>query len=616
MGGAGALYVAAGLAWTAVAYKARDFRRLREAGSLIFWLILLFSALAVTALLPPVYEAIDRLTGVPNLARLCGNGSILIASWLVQLSTWKLNYPERRLWPRVRSSGLVALIFLVTMTALFVAAPVDGEEAADFTGRYAAEPTIRLYRAVFLSYMAYTAIEFIRLSWRYAGRTTRAMLLLSEHLLILGALLGLAYILHEISRVLFSLAGLAYPVPDAAGITALLLASALILMISGSTLPTWGRYIGAEHPARWLASYRTHRQLYPLWHAISRAFPQVVLNPPRWEHPLADVLTARLSLRYYRRVIEIRDGYVRLQSHRDQRAYRFAAEHCRRARVPEEEREPVIEAADVAAALRSHALHRKRDASNAPFPIAGGETVADDAAHLALVSQQFQHSRIVRATLAELDREDQTGETPEMDTPPNKASPSGVQRLARISTEIFAPAPTVAAMLAVVAWSSTTSLLDAVRWGILVLIFTPLLPLLYLLYEVRRQRLTDRHVRLREQRPRILAVAIASIGFLLFLLLVLDAPGELIRLVTAGVIGLVSVTLVTLVWKISIHVAVVAGSVVTLIVLFGWPLLILAPIVPLTAWSRVTLRDHTPRQVTTGALLGATIAIIVFGLSR
>lgn len=616
MGGAGALYVAAGLAWTAVAFKALDFRRLREAGSLIFWLILLFSALAVTALLPPIYVAIDRLTGIPNLARLCGNGSILVASWLVQLSTWKLNYPERPLWPRVRASGLIALIFLATMTVLFVAAPVDGEEAADFTGRYAEEPTIRLYRAVFLGYMGYTAIEFIRLSWRYAGRTTRAMLLLSEHLLILGASLGLAYVLHEVSRILFSLAGLAYPIPDAAGITALLLAGALILMISGSTLPTWGRYIGAERPARWLVSYRTHRQLYPLWHAISCAFPQVVLNPPRWDHPLADVLTARLSLRYYRRVIEIRDGYVRLQGLRDPRASRYAAEHCRRARVPEEEREHIIEAVDVAAALRSHGLHRKRDASNAPLPIAGGETVADDAAHLALVSQQFQRSPIVRATLAELDREDQTEATPEVDPPQNRILPTRVERLARVSTEIFAPAPTVAAMLAVVAWSSTTSLLGAVRWGILVLIFTPLLPLLYLLYEVRRQRLTDRHVRLREQRPRILAVAIASIGFLLFLLLVLDAPSELIRLVTAGVVGLVSVTLVTLVWKISIHVAVVAGSVVTLIILFGWPLLILAPIAPLTAWSRVTLQDHTPRQVAAGALLGATIAIIVFGLSR
>lgn len=616
MGGAGALYFAAGLSWAAVAYKALDARRLREAGGLIFWLILLFSALAVTALLPPVYVAIDRLAGMPNLSRLLGNGSILLASWLVQLSIWRLNYPERPLWPRVRSSGMIALAILATMAVLFVAAPVDGEEAADFTGRYAQEPTIRVYRAVFLGYLAYTAIEFIRLSWRYAGRTTRALLFLSEHLLIAGASLGLAYILHEISRILFSLAGLAYPVPDAAGITALLLAGALVLMIVGSTLPTWGRYVGAEYPARWLAGYRTYRQLYSLWHAISNAFPEVVLHPARWGSPLADVLTGRLSFRSYRRVIEIRDGYVRLQGYRDPRAHRHAAELCRHAQVPDEERSPILEAADVAAALRAHALHSNYDASNGPLPIVGGETVADDAGHLALVSQQFHRSRIVRATLAELDRDDKTREMPGLDMQTISPSPTKAQRLARFTTEIFAPAPTVAAMLVVVALHSTTSLLDAVRWGILVLVFTPLLPLLYLLYEVRRQRLTDRHVRLREQRPRILAVAIASIVFLLGLLVMLDAPSELIRLVAAGVVGLVSVTLVTLAWKISIHVAVVAGSVITLVALFGWLLLSFLPVIALTAWARVILQDHTPRQVLAGAILGATVAGIMFGLAQ
>lgn len=245
-----------------------------------------------------------------------------------------------------------------------------------------------------------------------------------------------------------------------------------------------------------------------------------------------------------------------------------------------------------------------------------GETIAEDAAHLALVSQQFQRSRIVRATLAELDREDETKGMPGLDTQTTNPSPTKAERLARITTEVFAPAPTVAAMLVVVALHSTPSLLDAVRWGILVLIFTPLLPLLYLLYEVRRQRLTDRHVRLREQRPRILAVAIASIVFLLALLVVIDAPSELVQLVAAGVVGLVSVTLVTLVWKISIHVAVVAGSVVTLIALFGWPLLIFLPVIALTAWARVAVRDHTPNQVVAGAILGAIVAGIMFGFVR
>lgn len=613
MGGAGALYVAAGLSWVAVAYKAMDLRRLREAGALIFWLILLLSALAVTFLLPPVYVAIDQLVGIPNLARLLGNGSILLASWLVQLSIWRLNYPERPLWPRVRSSSVIAVAFLVTMAAFFIAAPVNGEEVTDFTGRYAHEPTIRLYRAVFLSYLAFTAIEFIRLSWRYASHTTRALLYLSEHLLILGASLGLTYIMHELARIFFSLAGLEYPISDAGGLTALLLAAALILMVAGSTLPTWGRYVGAEYPARWLAASRVFRQLFPLWHATTLVFPQVILNPTRWAHPLADALTIRFSFRSYRRVIEIRDGYVRLQGYRDPRAHCYAAELCHRAQVPEDEQGSILEAADVAAALRAHALHREYDASNGPLPIAGGETVADDAAHLAQVSQQFRHSWIIRATLAELDRDDEMKGTADLDTQPVAPSLSTAERVARAITEIFAPAPTVAAILIIVALHSTTSLLDAMRWGILVLVFVPLLPLLYLLYEVRRQRLTDRHVRLREQRPRILAVAVAAIVVLLVLLVALDAPSGITRLVSAGVVGLVSVTLVTLVWKISIHVAVVGGSVVTLIALFGWPLVALLPLVALTAWARVTLRDHTLSQVIAGAVLGATVAVVTFG---
>ena len=44
----------------------------------------------------------------------------------------------------------------------------------------------------------------------------------------------------------------------------------------------------------------------------------------------------------------------------------------------------------MAAALRAHALLREYDASYGPLPIAGARRIADDAAHLAQVSQQLQ----------------------------------------------------------------------------------------------------------------------------------------------------------------------------------------------------------------------------------
>ncbi len=77
-----------------------------------------------------------------------------------------------------------------------------------------------------------------------------------------------------------------------------------------------------------------------------------------------------------------------------------------------------------------------------------------------------------------------------------------------------------------------------------------------------------------------------------------------------------SATLVTLRWKISIHVATVAGAVVILTLVFGLGFALLAPAVALTGWARVALGDHTPAQVAAGAVLGAAIAASVFPLLR
>jgi membrane-associated phospholipid phosphatase len=74
--------------------------------------------------------------------------------------------------------------------------------------------------------------------------------------------------------------------------------------------------------------------------------------------------------------------------------------------------------------------------------------------------------------------------------------------------------------------------------------------------------------------------------------------------------------LVTAFWKISIHVAVVAGAVFILVLALGRPLAVLAPLVALTAWARVALGDHTPAQILAGGALGAIVAGVVFTVVR
>jgi membrane-associated phospholipid phosphatase len=80
--------------------------------------------------------------------------------------------------------------------------------------------------------------------------------------------------------------------------------------------------------------------------------------------------------------------------------------------------------------------------------------------------------------------------------------------------------------------------------------------------------------------------------------------------------GLVASTLVTLVWKVSFHAAVVAGAAVVLVAVFGPALAVLAPLVALVGWSRVASGDHSPAQVVVGVLLGAAVSATVFPLLR
>lgn len=194
--------------------------------------------------------------------------------------------------------------------------------------------------------------------------------------------------------------------------------------------------------------------------------------------------------------------------------------------------------------------------------------------------------------------------------------PPARRRVARLVTEVLAPAPIVAALLLVVAWRSAPTTTEAMAWGLLAALFASLLPFLFILRGVWRGRLSDHHVGIRAQRPIPLLMGIVSVLIGLGLLVAWRAPRDLVALVGAMTVGLVVSLLVTLGWKMSIHTAVAAGAAVILVLVFGPPLLALSPVVGLIGWSRVEIGDHTPAQVAMGAVLGAVVAAAAFSLLR
>ena len=92
----------------------------------------------------------------------------------------------------------------------------------------------------------------------------------------------------------------------------------------------------------------------------------------------------------------------------------------------------------------------------------------------------------------------------------------------------------------------------------------------------------------------------------------LGAPPALVAAFTAGLATVVILASINLWWKVSIHTALVAGSVTLLIMLYGWILAVTTVLIPLMAWARIESNNHSPAQAVAGALLAALIVVVVF----
>lgn len=116
------------------------------------------------------------------------------------------------------------------------------------------------------------------------------------------------------------------------------------------------------------------------------------------------------------------------------------------------------------------------------------------------------------------------------------------------------------------------------------------------------------------QVPLLLCLASTAVGLLILLLG--HAPRDVLALDVAMLVTLITCTVITRWWKISLHSAVAGGAAATLVLIYGRWALVTVPVVALVAWARVVVRDHTLAQVVAGALVGPSVGGIVFVLVR
>ncbi|WP_088312735.1 MAB_1171c family putative transporter [Kineosporia sp. R_H_3] len=364
------------LLWLTTAVESASVLRRRHREPALDMLLVTFGLLAITAtfFVPAVHLAVGRVTGVANIGEPIARTALLGAAWSVQIMLHRLG-DQGAAGLRFGRRGLVLGAFVVALWACFLAAPVD-TPTARFTRDYGHEPAVAAYLVVSLAYLWLALIDVIRGTMRY-GRAAQRPLALALRLIGLGCWLGLGYVAVKAVFVVMLVAGRG----SADGgiestISRLLAVAGGLLVIIGSALPYLAHRAGAART--WIVTYRNLQRLYRLWELMYCAEAGFALDPPGSR--LVDVFRLRdLDLRLYRRVIEIRDGYLALAPYLPPGVSLPAR--------PDDEQSEVLAILAAVANKRegriAHAQPRSKPASS---------TLADDVDHLARVSRLLPRS--------------------------------------------------------------------------------------------------------------------------------------------------------------------------------------------------------------------------------
>ena len=186
------------------------------------------------------------------------------------------------------------------------------------------------------------------------------------------------------------------------------------------------------------------------------------------------------------------------------------------------------------------------------------------------------------------------------------------RRIANLISNILNPFLVSLILILLLSLGVTSSILDALRWS-LILIALSILPVyLAIIYLVRSGRLDSVFTNVRRQRLKIylLAGGWAAVGCVV--LLYLKAPPRLMAASVAGLSTVVIFMCINLWWKISLHTAFIAASVTLLVILYGWVAVVAIVMIPLMFWARMELKRHSLAQVVAGALLSTLIVAVVF----
>ncbi|MCO1580466.1 hypothetical protein M8C13_32405 [Crossiella sp. SN42] len=235
-----------------------------------------------------------------------GLASFLVSFFLISASATKAEARRRLLWLCV---PFVLTATLLTVAAFSIPAEVRVEVLLASNARHPWAATFFLAQLTYVIVAYVAALYWTVRYYRIAHQDTNRRLCRGLQIVAAGlvALITACTLRAALVAIQFS-GGLVPPPVTSLGVNMVVAGIAVLLIgVSYSGMAT--RLAALRN---WLSHWRIYHQLRPLWTLFHEAYPQDALNrstPARWR----DLLSLRgVHRRYYRRVIEIRDGVVRI----------------------------------------------------------------------------------------------------------------------------------------------------------------------------------------------------------------------------------------------------------------------------------------------------------------
>jgi len=155
----------------------------------------------------------------------------------------------------------------------------------------------------------------------------------------------------------------------------------------------------------------------------------------------------------------------------------------------------------------------------------------------------------------------------------------------------------------------------ALKWAIFSYAFI-LVVVVFVIVGVMLGAFSNFNVSKKEQRPLLFSFSAFVIFCYLLSLIILQGPKILFIAVFAIVFGLIAFVIVNKWIKASIHVATATAVLLFIGVVYKGYFFLFLALIPLLAWSRIKIKEHSPIETIIGSVLGIVVTLIVYLVSK